>query len=356
MINFSTCWLQPNAPVPGISSQALRAWEASYGLTLPLSIKALLVSRNGGEIDRMGTRHAIVPLDQVCPLTERAIHEMLQSNAAAATRAFEGAGVPVLWLIFPICVDEASRWYLLCYPERTRHAVPLLCVWDNGTAYVTTQTPDEFAELLAQATDYPSIDPNETAAMEVVSQEDILCPIDESCILRIQQWLCRQPDHWLHYTRELHTRGSTEVFERRTRALLPTPLKMSGAQVARCRPPVMNFPGSWVLNLESEKNQETVFIDCYRTRAGKWQSEEKHGQPLSALLESISPSRLRHLQGCLSALYPAPRVADTPAAASHSAATSRQFLIQPNPAATAATLRPITDGSMRSARARLSSV
>ena len=97
------------------------------------------------------------------------------------------------------------------------------------------------------------------------------------------------------FTREITIADGVVTKEKRTRAVMPFSLQLQSSRVTMSRSPSGTFKGAWSLPIEPRRREEIVFTQSQRTRTGKWQSEELHGEPWCFLLESMDEQRLRAL-------------------------------------------------------------
>ena len=344
MLDFRSCWLASSAPSNGVSPGDIREWQHRYGLTLPVTLVGLLGARNGGQIERLGVIYEVLPLHQIRPLTDDTIRSLLLSQPAEMLAALNDAEVPVPWLVFPVLIRNSEAVYLLCYPEHSSKAEPVVFVWVHGHLQRSPKLVEDLFGDLTQQSDFPAVDLKEAAWAEIVADESLTVPahVPNPAWCEIRQVLGRRDGQWLLFIREVLRQGDTVLGERRTRAMMPEALNMQSSHVTVSRLPRAGFTGTWSLPLRPRDASQVVFTHSQLTRNGKWQNEESHGEPASFTLESTSERRLLALHRALTAKDEALQ----PQA-------PLQELILPNEDAITESLRMITDGAIRAPRRRL---
>jgi hypothetical protein len=233
---------------------------------------------------------------------------------------------------------------------------------------------DVLAELI-QLSDFPAVDLQEAATLEIIADETLLVPErePERGVREIRQVLGRRGRDLMLFTREITIADSVVTKEKRTRAVMPFSLQLQSSHVTMSRSPSGSFKGAWSLPIEPRRREEIVFTQSQRTRAGKWQSEELHGEPWCFLLESMDEQRLRALRQAM--LPPSLRnntspLREVPPPVDHSVTVLEPSgtplvprqpstfpnLIAPNFDAITESLRKMNDSAIRAPRKRLASV
>ena len=387
MLDVRSCWLPSPAPNPGVTLEGFRQWEDFYGVVLPLTVKSLLAVHDGGQIERLGTSYTLLPLSQIRPLSEASMRTLLLASPGNAMEALTNAGVPMLWLIFPFISGDSHRVHLLCFPEHSIKSEPEVFIWENGTVAKSAQLVDDLITELIQLSDFPAVDLQEVATLEISADEQLRVPLDEpaGAICELRQVLGKRNGEWVLYTREVVAQDGKVIKERRTRAIMPASLQMRSSHVTQSRPAKGQFGGAWSLPIEPKRQEAVHFTHSQLSATGKWQSEELHGEPASFLIESTDEQRLCALRKTL--LPPALREAEAakeakakPTVAPEPAPAASPFSlverlptlpdmeppplpaskpepdsnwVRPNVAAITESLRKMNDGAIRAPRKRL---
>lgn len=360
MLDVHSCWLSTSAAIPGAPPDAFVQWENYYGVRLPSTLKALLGVHNGGLIERLGKEFRLLSLQEIGPLSELSIAQLLSSSSAAVLQAMQDVEVPVPWLMFPFLQSQDHKVHFLCFAEHSPKAEAWVYAWDHGCLKPTNQTVDDVLVALLQLSDFPAVDLREAAETEIVADESLLLRLDTpaGAVSELRQVLGRKNREWLLFTREVVTLGNEILSERRSRAVMPEPLHMKHSYVTLTRPPSGDFGGSWALPIEPFYNDQMVLTNSFRTRSGKWQSEELLGEPVRVLLESTNEERLVALHRALAGDPDAEKPSLLKFSPSQSARIDTKpagpSLLRPNIDAITQSLRRMTELAIRSPRTRLS--